>query len=107
MPKSAQFSYEKILIIWILKARGKSVYDILIELNRSKSGIFKVLARGDRYQPKSRSGRPRTTSKREDRQIRKLASNQHCSANQIKNLIASFTGNYSEKNQRMRIFNKI
>lgn len=100
MPKSTHFSYSEILRIWKLKAKGKSVSDISIAINRSKRGIYRVLARGDQYQPKSRSGRPRKTSKREDRRIRNLASNGHCSANQIKNTI---TAKVSRETIRRRI----
>ena len=100
MPKATEFSYEENIRIWILKSRGKSVSDISTELKRSKRGVYRVLARGDQYQPKSRSGRPRITSKREDSQIRKLASNQQCSSNQIKSLIAA---KVSRETMRRRI----
>lgn len=59
--------------VWRLKAEGCSVNDIAAALNRTASGVYKVLARGHQVMPKHRSGRPKCTSERTDRRIVQLA----------------------------------
>lgn len=89
MPKSLQFSSEEVVKIWKLKAEGKSVLQISLILNRSKRGIYSVLQRGEQFKNAYRSGRPRRTTFREDRRIKRMALTDNLSLNQIKNRLGS------------------
>lgn len=82
MPRTQQFSSEEIHKIFLLKSQKKSVKDIAKVMNRSCAGIYKVLTRKN-HAPKPRSGRPKKTSLRDDRQIVRIASNNSISLRQI------------------------
>lgn len=83
MPLNVQFSKNEILQIYRLKARGMKVVDIAKGIGRSRAGIYKILSKGDNFQTKTRSGRPRKTTKRQDRDIFRLASTQNLSVRSI------------------------
>lgn len=79
MPANVQFTKNEILQIYRLKARGMRVVDIARRIKRSKAGIYQILAKGDNFEPKSRSGRPKKTTKRQDREIVRLVSTENLS----------------------------
>jgi transposase len=83
MPLNVQFSKREVLQIYRLKALGMKVVDIARKIGRSKSGIYRILSKGDNFETKPRSGRPRKTTKRQDREIFRLVSTQNLSVRSI------------------------
>lgn len=83
MPRNVQFSKTEILQIYRLKARGMKVVDIARKIGRSRAGIYRILSKGDNFETKSRSGRPKKTTKRQDREIFRLVSTQNLSVRSI------------------------
>jgi transposase len=79
MPRNVQFFKPEILQIYCLKAHGMKVVDIARKLESSRAGIYRILSKGDNFETKSRSGRPKKTTKRQDREIVRLASTQNLS----------------------------
>jgi transposase len=69
MPKRPQFTEEEVVKAWRLKAEGKTHQQIGQELNRSTSGITKLLKKKENFKAKHRSGRPKLLSKRDERRI--------------------------------------
>ena len=88
MPLNVQFSKNEILQIYRLKARGMKVVDIAKRIGRSRAGIYRILSKGDNFETKTRSGRPKKTTKRQDRDIVRLASTQNLSVRSISREVA-------------------
>jgi len=84
MPGGSQLSeFEKGQIV-AFQSLGKSQRAIAKELKRSRCVVQNYLAKQQRYGKKKRKGRKRKLSKRDERQIGKLASNSSSSVNVIK-----------------------
>ena len=69
--------------VYRLKSEGWSITNIAQEMRRSRSGIYNILSKGDNIAIKPRSGRPKVTTRRDDRAILRLASSQELSLRQI------------------------
>ncbi|KAF8766939.1 hypothetical protein HNY73_019954 [Argiope bruennichi] len=69
MPRNVQFSAADIAKIWRLKAQNVKVSDIAKQMKRSRSGIYEILSKDTNSIVKKRSGGPRKTSQRQDREI--------------------------------------
>ncbi|GBN99251.1 hypothetical protein AVEN_83897-1, partial [Araneus ventricosus] len=84
IPKASQLSNEEVSKILHLKSLGKTVREISNLLNRSRSLIYRVLARKTPYEPKPGFGRPRETDiGYSDRWIQRMASSQKMSIREI------------------------
>ncbi len=83
MPRNVLFSKTEILQIYRLKDHGMRVVDIARLIERSKAGIYRILSKGDNFVTKSCSGRPKKTTKRQDREIFRLVSTQNLSVRSI------------------------
>lgn len=83
MPKAAQLSNDEVTLIWSLKAKGNTVKEIARYVGRSVCSVYRVLAKTSPYKAKSRSGRPRITTVRQDRNIRRMASCENLSSRGI------------------------
>ena len=64
------------------------VVDIAKRIGRSRAGIYRILLKGDNFETKTRSGRPKKTTKRQDRDIVRLASTQNLSVRSISREVA-------------------
>lgn len=84
MPRASQLTLNEERSTWQMRANGASISDIAAHLKRSKRSIYRILASKDKIQRKKRCGRPRSTSKRDDRRIRLMASHQGLSLRSIK-----------------------
>lgn len=78
-----QFSKDEIVRIYRLKASGMKVVDIAKTIGRCRSGVYQVLSKDGKYEAKARSGRPKKTTKRQDREIMRLVSTQNMSVRSI------------------------
>ncbi|XP_054712955.1 uncharacterized protein LOC129222466 [Uloborus diversus] len=85
MPRAEQIKADEVTKIWQLKAEGKLVPEISAIINISKKSIYRVLSSHCNFKAKRRSGRPRVTNKRDDRQIQRLASTQQMTVREVQN----------------------
>ncbi|KFM58275.1 Transposable element Tc3 transposase, partial [Stegodyphus mimosarum] len=83
MPRNVQFSKTEIAQIYCLKALGMKVVDIAGKMRRNRAGIYQILSKGDNFETKSRSGRPKQTTKRQDREILRSISTQKLSIRSV------------------------
>lgn len=86
MPKASELTKSEEIIAWRMRTKGASINEIALKLKRSKRSVFRILASRNGLQRKNRPGRPRVTSKRDDRKILNLASSQKLSLRSLKNL---------------------
>ncbi|XP_054721276.1 uncharacterized protein LOC129231054 [Uloborus diversus] len=83
MPRAEQIKADGVTKIWQLKTEGKLDPEISAIINRSKKSIYRVLSSQCNHKAKGRSGRPRVTNKRDDRQIQTLASTQQMTVREV------------------------
>ena len=83
MPRNVQFSAAGIAKIWRLKAQNVKVSDIVKQMKRIRSGINEILSKNANSIVKKRSGRPRKTFQRQDREILSSVSTQKMSIREI------------------------
>ncbi|KAF8787989.1 Transposable element Tc3 transposase like protein [Argiope bruennichi] len=88
MPRNVPFSAADIVKIWRLKAQNVKVSDIAKQMKRSRSGIYEILSKDANPIVKKRSGRPRKTSQRQDREILRAVSTQKKSIREISSTLA-------------------
>ncbi len=66
MPKRPQFTEKEVVKAWTLRAKGKTNLQIGQALNRSASGISKLLKKKENFKAKPRSGRPKVLTLRDE-----------------------------------------
>ena len=83
MPLDVQFSKNEILQIYLLKARRMKVVYIAKRIGCSRASMYRILSKGDNFETKTLSGRPKKATKRQNRDIVRLVSSQNLSVRSI------------------------